>query len=72
MNLRNTNLNRDTNTTIAAFLSQLDDRVRISKNYAKACHAKAQFWEGRYHVLRHENNKLRKENERLRNGGGKP
>lgn len=48
------------------FFKDIEKNYEILRGYAKSRLREAMYWEGRFHVLRHENNKLRKENERLR------
>lgn len=66
MNLKATYIDKGASATVLELIGHMQERLDQNKKNARNSHERAKYWEGRYFVLRHENNKLRKENERLR------
>jgi len=51
--------------TARHYAQQAEERIDKESKRASAAWRNAHLWEGKFHVLRHENNKLRKENKVL-------
>lgn len=47
-------------------LSAVEEKTQSLKNKLERTQVMSEYWEGRYKIIKHENNKLRKVNDKLK------